>query len=319
MRALGKLTPDDGISQLLLRVSVSSTIYCLSEMTSPWGFRVAARQMPAFHLLTSGEGWLEVEGHPEGIRLGAGDLVILPRGSAHQVRDDRQSRVLWLDDILAATAPVSGRLAHGGGGERTELVCGGFAIDQVAARSLLEWLPDIVHLRGHEGRAPEWLSGLIRMISIEMAAGRPGAGAVVSRLTDALLAQALRAHLLEADPVNASPITDPQIARALRLMRERPDAPWSVSKLAAAAGLSRSAFTERFRAATGDSPMRNLTRYRLEKAARYLKTSNAGLREIARRTGYDSEASISKAFRRRYGTSPGAYRKAAGIEIRPTG
>jgi transcriptional regulator GlxA family with amidase domain len=44
----------------------------------------------------------------------------------------------------------------------------------------------------------------------------------------------------------------------------------------------------------------------------YLRTTNAGVREIARRTGYDSEVSVSKAFRRQYGTSPGAYRRAGG-------
>lgn len=311
MRRLGKVNLDDGLSQLLIRVSVSSTIYCLSDMTSPWGFRVAARPMPAFHLLTSGHGWLEVDGEPDGLRLHAGDLVILPRGNAHQLRDSPQSNVLWLDDILAGTPPVNGRLAHGGGGERTELVCGGFAIDQLAARPILESLPTVVHLRGHEGRAPEWLSGLIRMISVEMAADRPGAEAVVSRLTDALLAQALRSPMLETEQLTAGVVKDAQVARALRLMRERPADSWTVAKLAAAAGLSRSAFAERFRAATGESPMRSLTRYRLEQAAKYLKTSNAGLREIAYRTGYDSEISISKAFRRRYGTSPGAYRKAA--------
>jgi len=311
MRSLGKLMPDDGLSQLLLRVSVTSTVYCLSEMTAPWGFKVAAREVPAFHLLTSGGGWLEVEGQPDGIRVRAGDLVILPRGNAHSLRDTAQSRVLWLDDILAETPPLNGRLAHGGGGERAELVCGGFAIDQLTARPMLETLPVVVHLRGHEGRAPEWLSGLIRMISVEMAGGGPGAEAVVSRLTDALLAQALRSHLLATEPVSASPLSDPQVARALRLMRERPAAPWTVSKLAGAVGLSRSAFADRFRAATGESPMRSLTRYRLERAAAYLRRSDAGLREIARRTGYDSEVSVSKAFRRQYGTSPGAYRKAA--------
>jgi AraC-like DNA-binding protein len=314
MRTLGKLTADDGLSQVLLRVSVTSTIYCLSEMTSPWGFRVSARQVPAFHLLTTGQGWLEVEGRERALRLHAGDLVILPRGNAHQLRDGPGSRILWLEDILAVTPPVNGRLGHGGGGERTELICGGFAVEQLAARPLLEMLPDVVHLRGHEGRAPEWLSGLIRMISVEMAANRPGAEAVVSRLTDALLAQALRSHLVDAEPDGPSPIKDAQVARALRLMRERPNAPWSVAKLAAGVGLSRSAFADRFRAATGEPPMKNLRRYRLEKAAAYLKTSDAGLSEIARRTGYDSEVSISKAFRRSYGTSPGAYRKAATLE-----
>jgi AraC-like DNA-binding protein len=310
MRALGKLTPDDGLSELLLRISVSSTIYCLSEMTAPWGFRVAAREAPAFHLLTSGTGWLEVEGEAEGVSLGAGDLVILPRGNAHQLRDSARSPVLWLDDILAETPPLDGRLRHGGGGERTELVCGGFAVDQLSARALLESLPLIVHLRGHGGRSPEWLSALIRLISVEMASERPGAEAVVSRLTDALLAQALRSHLLESDAANCR-VPDAQVARALRVIRERPAADWSVSRLAAAVGLSRSAFAQRFRSATGESPMRSLTRYRLEKAATYLRASDAGLGEIARRTGYDSEVSISKAFRRQYGISPGAYRKAA--------
>jgi transcriptional regulator GlxA family with amidase domain len=62
---------------------------------------------------------------------------------------------------------------------------------------------------------------------------------------------------------------------------------------------------------TGETPIQNLTRYRLSRAVNYLRASDAGVREIARRTGYDSEVSISKAFRRQYGTSPGAYRKAA--------
>lgn len=307
MRSLGKLPADDGLSQLLLRVSVNTTIYCLSEMTVPWGFGVQARPMPAFHLLTAGQAWLTVEGQRDGRRLLAGDLVILPRGHAHQLRDSPHSRVRWLDDILAETPPLDGRLAHGGGGATTELVCGGFGIEQLTARPVLESLPDVVVLSGHEGRAPEWLSGLIRMISVEMAAARPGAEAVVSRLTDALLAQALRNHLLGAPPV-----TDQQVARALRLIREHSDADWSVSTLAEAVGLSRSAFAERFRATTGESPIRYLTRHRMEKAARYLRATDAGLREIARRTGYDSEVSISKAFRRWYGTSPGAYRRSAG-------
>jgi AraC-like DNA-binding protein len=309
MRKLGGFADSDGLSQLLLRLTVTSTVYCRSDMTSPWGFRVAARPSPAFHLLTAGSAWLEVEGESAAVRLQAGDLVVLPRGNGHQLRDERQSQIRWLDDILATTPPVNGRLQHGGGGQRAELICGGFAIDQLTARPLLEALPPVVHLRGHEGRAPEWLAGLVRMISLEMAANGPGAEAVVSRLTDALLAQALRAHLLATDPVSAGILKDPQVARALRLIRERPEASWSVPKLAAAVGLSRSAFAERFRGATGETPIQSLTRYRLSRAATYLRTTNAGVREIALRIGYDSEATISKAFRRHYGTSPGAYRK----------
>jgi transcriptional regulator GlxA family with amidase domain len=92
-------------------------------------------------------------------------------------------------------------------------------------------------------------------------------------------------------------------------MRDRPDHPWTVPEMAAVVSMSRSTFAERFRAAMGETPMQHLTRYRMARAAEYLRDTNAGIREIARLTGYDSEVSISKAFRRQFGVAPGAYRK----------
>src|SRR5438128_8749744 len=192
MRTLGRFSDADGLSQLLLRLTVNSTLYCLSEMTAPWGFQVAARSSPAFHLLTAGSAWLEVEGQREPVRLAAGDLVILPRGEGHIVRDSPKSPVRWLDRILTETPPINGHLSHGGGGQRSELLCGGFTVEKLTGRPLLEALPTVVHLRGSGGRAPEWLVSLIRMIAVEMASTGPGSEAVVTRLTDALLAQAFR-------------------------------------------------------------------------------------------------------------------------------
>jgi AraC-like DNA-binding protein len=53
----------------------------------------------------------------------------------------------------------------------------------------------------------------------------------------------------------------------------------------------------------------DLTKVRLSRAAGYLATTTQNLSAIARRTGYGSEASLSKAFKREYGTSPGDYRR----------
>ena len=303
--------PTDGLSQLLLRLTVSSTVFCLSDLTSPWGFKVSARMGPAFHILTSGHAWLEIDGEPEPIRLVAGDLVILPRGEGHVVRDTPKSPVEPLERIIAEGTAVHGHIAYGGGGSHSEVLCGGFAVDQATGRPLLATLPTVVHLHGSEGRAPEWLVGLIRMIAVEMATKGPGSEAVVTRLTDALLAQALRQCVVEAERVagGSIAISDPSIARALRLIREHPEQSWTVPRMAAAVAMSRSAFAERFRIATGEAPMQSLTRYRMTRAADHLLNTDAGIREIARLTGYDSEVSISKAFRRYFGTSPGAYRK----------
>ena len=311
-RGLGEFEDPDGLSELLLRLTVSSTVFCFF-MSSPWGFRVPRRPVPAFHIITSGGCWMEIDGNPQPIRLSAGDLVILPRGDAHLVRDSpRTSGLPELGEILETTASVNGQFRYGGGGRRSELLCGGFAIDPIAGRQLLGSLPDLIHLRGGEGLAPEWLVGLVRMIASEMANSGPGSQAVVTRLTDALLAQAVRHSLVAIDRTldQAAAFKDPPIAKALRMMREHPDRAWTVPELAAAVSMSRSTFAERFRAAMGETPMQHLTHYRMARAAEYLRDTNAGIREIARLTGYDSEVSISRAFRRQFGVAPGAYRKA---------
>jgi AraC family transcriptional activator of mtrCDE len=248
-------TDPDSLSEVLLRLSVNSTVFCFF-MSSPWGFKVPNRQVPAFHILTSGGGWLELEGRAEAIRISAGDLVILPHGQAHVVRNSpRTASLEWLDRILAIHPPVNGQLAYGGGGnDRTELLCGGFAVDPIAGRAVLDALPDVVHLKGSEALAPEWLVGLIRMIATEVARGGPGSEAVVTRLTDALIAHALRHSLDEVARSTdaAAAYGNPPIARALRLMRDHPDRDSTVPKLAAAVSMSRSAFAEHFRAAMGD-------------------------------------------------------------------
>ncbi|MBV9597840.1 MAG: helix-turn-helix transcriptional regulator [Chloroflexi bacterium] len=179
---------------------------------------------------------------------------------------------------MAETPSVNGRLSHGGDGERSELLCGGFVVEQLTAQALLEALPS-VDLRGSGGHAPEWLSSLVRMISVEMASSGPGSEAIVTRLTDALLAHALRQCIIEADRASsgATAVSDPLIGRALRLIREQPERPWTVPRLAAAVSVSRSTFADRFRAATGETPMQHLTRYR----SAYRKATNVPSESIS--------------------------------------
>jgi len=126
-----------------------------------------------------------------------------------------------------------------------------------------------------------------------------------------LLVEALRAHLADAarggqaqPPVHP----DPRIQQAAALIRDQPARAWTLQSLAREVGMSRTALTTGFRAATGESPMRHLAKIRLSQAAGYLLAADLSVEAIARRTGYASNASLSKAFRREFGASPGAYR-----------
>ena len=62
--------------------------------------------------------------------------------------------------------------------------------------------------------------------------------------------------------------------------------------------------------------MQHLTRYRMARAAEFLRGTKAGVREIARLVGYDSEVSVTKAFRRQFQREQVIYgRKAARVHV----
>ncbi len=157
-----------------------------------------------------------------------------------------------------------------------------------------------------------WLEPLFALLREETESTAPGASAIFAKLADVFLSQALRSYLAAADPATAldHPVSaDPDIARVLKLLRSRPEAHWTLDDLARAAGMSRTSFTVRFRAAVGVPPISYLTRLRLTRAAGYLATTTKNVRHVARLVGYDNEASFSKAFSRAFGRPPGDYRR----------
>ena len=96
---------------------------------------------------------------------------------------------------------------------------------------------------------------------------------------------------------------------ALRLIHEHPGTPWTVARLAAQAGLSRSAFAARFTRLVGRAPLQYLTYWRMQHAQRLLRASNAGIAQIAAQVGYQTEPAFSRAFKHWAGIASGAYRR----------
>lgn len=304
MDRLNRSNGSDGLSEMLRSLRIRTTIFCRSDMRAPWGFGVKAHGRAAFHVLLEGRGRLQVDGVEEPISLGPGDLVVLPHGPGHTLRSDDRARVEWLDDILERTPPVNGRLAYGGTGARTDLICGVFEIENRDTVPILKAIPTVALVRREEGTP--WLGPLLDLIKSEVSSFTPGADSVVARIADILLLQAVR-HGVESLGSDGA-VFDSQVATALRLMREQPERTWTIDGLAKAVSSSRSSLAERFRGATGMPPMRYLMRLRIASAARELAASTASLAEIASRVGYSSDVALSKAFLREMGVSPRGYR-----------
>jgi AraC-like DNA-binding protein len=92
-------------------------------------------------------------------------------------------------------------------------------------------------------------------------------------------------------------------------MHERVDFPWTVESLAAACGMSRSAFAAKFKEVVGETPLEYLTNWRMHKATAFLRKGGKKLFDVAKAVGYDSNAAFSKAFKRVYSVAPREYER----------
>ncbi|MCD8171889.1 MAG: helix-turn-helix domain-containing protein [Alistipes sp.] len=85
--------------------------------------------------------------------------------------------------------------------------------------------------------------------------------------------------------------------------------PLGLNLLAQVSGISGYHFHRIFRAVMGEAPGEYIQRLRLEKAAFLLAGGTLPVGEIAVWCGYETQQALSRAFRRRYGIAPVAYRK----------
>lgn len=310
-KTVGRFVDGDIANELLRDFRIDSSVLCRSVMAPPWGFGVAGREVGSFHMVLEGQGWLEVEGLTEPIRVRAGDLVVLPKGNAHWVKDSPATAAPSLTSILAQHDVIDGELHFGGDdGPLTEIVCGVFALEGVRAAPWVQRLPPAVLSPAEPGRS-DWRDAIAAALRDEARAPTKGGAAVVNRLLESLLADVLRTELAQfasdATPPTEA-LADHRMGSVLARLHESPEAPWSVESLAHVAVMSRSAFSERFRSLVGEPPMRYLTSIRLARAGRLLRSSDKTVADIARQVGYSSEEALSRAFKRRLGDSPSVYR-----------
>ena len=103
-------------------------------------------------------------------------------------------------------------------------------------------------------------------------------------------------------------LEDPQLSGALEQMINEPGRRFTLEFLAESAGMSRSAFAQRFVAAFGRSPMDFLKELRLQRAALLLRSTNRPVKSIADQVGFESRSHFSRSFTSHFGASPADFR-----------
>ncbi len=306
----------DALSEVLKTVHLESAVCRRIELSAPWGWQMESYDGAVFFVITRGSCWLEADGLEIPLPLAGGDLVVLPRGQRHALRDDPKSPDVEGQDGLVAADEALQAFHLGGSGRSTTLVYGRFHLEEPTVNPLLTALPPLILVRGEEGQAVEWLNTTMQFIAGEMAANRPGAQTVISHLSGIIFIQAVRAYIVNKESCGRCwlrALTDPQIGVALTSIHRHAEKPWTVAALASQVGMSRSAFATQFREIVGEPPLQYLTRWRMHKAGGLLRLGKKPLAEVATLVGYESEAAFSNAFKRWMNQSPGTYRQAARV------
>lgn len=267
-----------------------------------WAVRYAEFGQPSFSVVLEGRCRLAVDGHRP-LTLAAGDFVLLPATPGFTMSGFDPATPSHIDPKL--TPAPTGEVRHGARGGRPDvrLLGGYFVFDSPDAKLLVSLLPAVMHVRGVER-----LSMLVRLVADEAGERRSGRDLVLTRLVELLLVEALRSTAGEDTPPGLlRGLADARLAPALRRIHGQFARSWTVAELAKIAGLSRSAFFERFTRAVGLAPMEYLQAWRMAMAKDLLRRHKLGLAEVAERVGYASASTFSTAFSRHVGRPPSHF------------
>ena len=303
----------DALADVLRATRISSSLLAHFHAHEPWGLDLLLEDGAAFHAVTAGSVWLQMEEEPAR-QLMPGDVVLLPSGLRHQLLSAPGVAARRYDAALqAGLFTDAGDLVISGSGAASRFLCAGFSYDSELAHPLLSLLPRVLHVSPVDQGPETPLQSTLRMLMGELRQRQVGSEAAVARLLDVLFVHVIRSWLeLTADSMPPSwlaGLRDPVVAQALGLLHAQPERPWTIDELATTVHVSRSTLVRRFNDLVGEPPAAYLTRWRMELAARLLRESNQPVGRIAHRIGYTSEFAFSRAFSKHRGEPPSHYRK----------
>jgi AraC family transcriptional regulator, activator of mtrCDE len=280
----------DVIRDVLGAFRLSARVLSHQSYCGSWNLSTAGSRKCAFHLVTRGTCWLHLKEGPP-VRLEAGDVAMFPRDAPHNLcGSPAPSTAAPMDDV--------------------SITCGYFEFAKAGRNPVLDALPDVFTVSGRDPDNDR-LARIIELLAAEAEAKQAGGAFVLDKLAEALFAMLVRAHLRSAAPKKdfLAALADPRIGRALAAIHHEPDREWHIESLAAAAGMSRTAFAEGFAALVAMPPMQYLAEWRMRRAAALLRDPRNSVGAVAGQLGYRSEAAFRRAFKRVEGVSPGALRR----------
>ena len=314
------------LARALSRLRVEGAIFLRGEYTEAWAYEslpardattILAPSMERvilFHVVASGRAWIETT-PGERLWANAGDVIVLPYGDAHRMGGELDAELISVANLIDpppwTQMPV---IRYGEGGAQTDIVCGYLICEDPLFDPRTRALPTVFVVSPPDGAAREWVKASIAYAAQQTTLVSDSEVAAPTQVPELLLLEVLKLHLATAPVAQTGWLTalrDPVLAPTLAAIHGSPENKWDLLTLAREANVSVSLLDERFREVLGLAPIRYLTGWRMHVAQDLLRSSDYGVGAIARRVGYDSEEAFSRAFKRKHGLAPSAWRARA--------
>jgi len=307
----------DLLSEILIQLKLSGTLYFRTSFTSPWSIRVPSYENVArFHVVHRGRCLVRISEDKPAVLLEQGDLIIIPRGAAHTLFCDpkNEKQFVQLEQVVADSGFTgNGTLVYGefGTDHETQLVCGHFAFNPHAAHPIIDALPDFIHTANYATKAVNWMDSTLNIIGAEAGRGQLGSDLIALKLSEILFAQALRTYIENdgRDNPMLAGFADTKMARALKAIHAEPSHNWTVEELAQLATMSRTSFATKFVHYMSTSPLNYLTKWRMQLARQQLVETESPMIVVAEKAGYQSEAAFGRVFKKHFEVAPATYRR----------
>ncbi|MBB3149930.1 AraC-like DNA-binding protein [Phyllobacterium trifolii] len=303
----------DTLSKIFAAPRIKEAKFTRLEASAPWGIVSPGERVVKFVHVVGGSAVLTTPDSFEPTRLLSGDVFLLLDDAAYKIFDDERS--LLIDCVDVERGRVGDRIEFGGGGATTTFNSGSFEIERFERDSVLDVLPQFLHLKESEGRTAAFAS-VLDMLAVETAAPGLGADAAVARLFELLFIHAIRAYARDdGSPKRGwlAAVSDHRLKSVIEAIHADPARDWTIDALARTAGMSRSAFAVHFKNVLEQTPLEYLTAWRVHCASALLVKSSSTISEVARKAGYGSDAAFNKVFKRVTGHTPAMFRKANGV------
>ncbi|MEI5724989.1 AraC family transcriptional regulator [Ensifer sp. CCNWLW204] len=281
------------------------------NMRGRWAVLGPHEPCALLHYVTSGQVVIQTDGNVR-FNLEAGDLALFPHGTAHRIGDSIATPASPLSSLLPARQMGGfNELSLDGDGPALAMFCAGLHYDASGVMPLYQLLPPVLVIRANDIQREPMLSHTLHGLYLEALRVRDGKNLVLLRAFELIYILAVRVAFASSTSTGAlsQVLHDPRISGALLQMYTRYRDRWTVAGLANEVGMSKSAFSERFRSSVGESPARHLARIRLTEAKHLIRSTNLSLEEISSRVGYQSIVGMHLAFRSMFGETPGTLRR----------